>query len=74
MRELVTLRNDLNAAHREEEQLHRRLAQMKEKMDLAEDEVKSAAERLANGSTGLTDAKNQQENMSGERAARLKLS
>ncbi|UQT40258.1 hypothetical protein M5E89_04585 [Acidaminococcus intestini] len=40
MRELVTLRNDLNAAHQEEEQLHRRLAQMKEKMDLAEDEVK----------------------------------
>ena len=61
MRELVTLRNDLNAAHQEEEQLHRRLAQMKEKMDLAEDEVKSAAERLANGSTALTDAKNQQE-------------
>lgn len=61
MRELVTLRNDLNAAHQDEEQLHRRLAQMKEKMDLAEDEVKSAAERLANGSTALTDAKNQQE-------------
>lgn len=57
MRELVTLRNDLNAAHQDEEQLHRRLAQMKEKMDLAEDEVKSAAERLANGSTALTDAK-----------------
>ena len=57
MRELVTLRNDLNAAHQEEEQLHRRLAQMKEKMDLAEDEVKSAAERLANGSTALQTQK-----------------
>lgn len=34
MRELVTLRNDLNAAHQEEEQLHRRLAQMKEKWTL----------------------------------------